>query len=295
MRLVHIKLIFNRTDIFIISDSQTGYWFNANLTLQLSLDLNNFGQFTTSCHGFHSNLLVCGSNDGSLKLINPQTRVLIKEICLGSCISEISMNQTLIMAGTVDGAVYLWDHAGNCILSFRAHDYVHSVSISDSRILAAMGRRVYIWGLDRHGRPFGPKSYDLKPEDDILWACFSPFGRQAESVPFLVGKQSYGSKTERDFRPMIKQRYAPAEGEHIVAVTGGRNQYAKIRDLESKRVLWTVRLREDPHMVWLNQESLFVVYPGANNLEMIPLIKRQSTVPGSACLESVSLFLPTGP
>ena len=52
---------------------------------------------------------------------------------------------------------------------------------------------------------------------------------------------------------------------------------------------------EAPHMAWLNQGSLFIVYPGARNLEMTPLIERQPTVQGSASLESVSLSLSDGP
>jgi hypothetical protein len=48
------------------------------------------------------------------------------------------MNQAFIMAGTTDGAVYLWDRSSNGKLRFQADSYVYNVSISDSRILAAV-------------------------------------------------------------------------------------------------------------------------------------------------------------
>jgi hypothetical protein len=46
-------------DIFIITDMNTGYRFDASLNLKQTLYLGPLGDFTeVTCNGFHSNLLV---------------------------------------------------------------------------------------------------------------------------------------------------------------------------------------------------------------------------------------------
>lgn len=285
-------------EIFIITDMNTGYRFDTSLNLRQTLNLGPLGDFTTvSCHGFHSNLLAYATNNGSLTMINTRKSTLVKRIHVApDFFTEISMTRKFIMAGTAGGIVHLWDRTGTLRLEFKAGDYVHSVSIRDSMIMAATNKRVYIWDLDRHGEPRGPDLYGLNIQDDVLWACFSPFQRQPGNVPFLIGKPGYKPQWERDFRPMILRAYSAEERQFALSTTGRKRKRLKVRDLESRHVIRNIRLKGEPHMLWTNCELLFVVYNNSKRVEMTSLNgDGRSITNRSAYLESVSLHLLDGP
>jgi hypothetical protein len=229
-------------------------------------------------------------------MINTRRLALVKEVHIaGDFFMAISMTRKFIMAGTEGGVVRLWNSSGALRLDFKAGNYVHSVSIRDSMILAATSKRVYIWGLDKQGEPHGPDSYGL-PTDDVLWACFNPFQRHPGNVPYLVGKPGCKPQWERDFRPMILKAYSAAEKEFALSTTGRKGKLLKVRDLESGRVIRNIRLKAEPHMLWTNRELLFVVYHGSSRVEMAPLnADTRSITNRSVYLESVSLQLPDGP
>lgn len=148
---------------------------------------------TSLCHGFHSNLLVCGNIDGSIQLFDTQQEILFRQIRLESnTISDISMNRKFIIAGTIRGAVHLKTHTGVNKYSFKTNAYIHSVSISDLTILSATRRQVYrtfiarttLWSPKLYFRPYCRDSMGL------LWSFREGF-RQA---PFLIGKAGRSPK-----------------------------------------------------------------------------------------------------
>jgi hypothetical protein len=111
------------------------------------------------------------------------------------------MNKKFIIAGTTGGAVHLRTHTGVRKYSFKTNENIHSVSIGDSMILAATRRRVYIWNLDKRGRPHGRQTFVLDPIDEGQWACFG-------KTPFLAaGHSRCRPKWERQVRPISKQIY----------------------------------------------------------------------------------------
>jgi WD40 repeat protein len=213
-------LTVRRTDIFVITYKQTGYRFNANLNLKQTLSLREHCS-SLSCHGFHSNLLVCGNIDGSIQLFDTQQEILLKQIRLGNdTISDISMNSKFIIAGTIGGAVHLRTHTGVHKYSFKTNDYIHSVSISESTILVATRRRVYIWNLDKRGRPYNRQNFALDPTDEAQWACFNPFWRRHGKATFLIGSPGSSPKWERQVRPIIKRIYGSTELEYALSISG---------------------------------------------------------------------------
>jgi WD40 repeat protein len=289
---LHI-LTVRRTDIFVITYSQTGYRFDASLNLKQTFSLRGYCS-NLSCHGFHSNLLVCGNIDGSIQLFDTQQGILFKQIRLGNeTISDISMNEKFIIAGTIGGAVHLRTHTGVYKYNFKTNDYIHSVSVSDSTILAATRGRVYIWNLDKRGRPYNRQNFALDPTDEAQWACFNPFGHPGKA-PFLIGSPGRWPKWERQVRPIIKRIYGSTELEYALSISGKEGKRLKIRNLESKRLIRTMILKETPRMLWSDHESIFVVYSGAKWVEMTDVGNQLSIAHGRACLESVSLLLPDG-
>lgn len=230
-------------------------------------------------------------------MIDTRRLLLLKHVYVpNDFFTEIAMTQKFVMGGTERGVVRLWSRSGAQRLDFRTDGCVHSVSIRDSVVLAASSKYVYVWQLDKHGTPQGPDSYSLNPQDDILWACFNPFERQPGTAPYLVGKYGCKPQWERAHRPMILKAYSAKERECVLSTTGRLGRWAKIRDLESQRILRNIRLKAEPHMIWTNRESLFVVYRGSRTVEMTPLqVEHGSITDRSAYLESVSLHQLEGP
>jgi hypothetical protein len=201
------------------------------------------------------------------------------------------MNNNFIIIGTISGTVHLRTYTGVHKYSFKANDYIHSVSISDSTILAATRRIVYIWNLDKYGRPYNRQNFVLSCTDKVLWACFNPFEKRPGNAPFLTGNLGHGPRWERQVRPIIKRIYGSRELEYVLSISGKKGKQLKVRDLESKRLIRTIILKKKPQMLWSDHESIFVVYPGAKWVEMVDIGGDLSIAHGPACLESVSLIL----
>ena len=244
------------------------------------------------CHGFHSNRLTCG-HAASLTVIDTRQRALLRNIQLGprDTISDLSTSEKFVAAGTIEGKVYLFDYTETNRLNFTAGDYVYSVSIRSSMVLAATSSRIYIWRLDKSGLPLGLKSYSINPLDDIMWACFNPFEGRSGSIPFLLGRSGQGPTWERDFRPMIKRRYGLVGRELMLSVTGDSEKNLNIRDLPSKRIIRSIPLKREPQMVWSDHRNLFVVYVDSSRIETMKI--RRYRFP-AVRFESVCLRLPDG-
>lgn len=230
-------------------------------------------------------------------MIDTRRLTPVKEIYVpNDFFTETSMTGKYIMAGTENGVVRLWDRSGTQKLDFKADDYIHSVSIRDTMILAASSKRVYLWQLDKYGKPHGPDSYSLNPKNNILWVCFNPFQRQPRSVPYLVGKSGYKPQWERARRPMILKAYSANEKEYAISTIGRCGRLLKIRDLKTEQVIRSIRLKAEPDMIWANREALFVIYPYSRTVEKTLLkVESRSITNRSIYLESVSLYQPHGP
>ena len=244
------------------------------------------------CHAFYSRFLVCGHR-ACVTVVNTRRRALVKKIQLDpqDTITEITADKRLIMVGTLNGRVHLWDYSGIQMLDFAAKGYVHSVSIHNSTILAATDGSVHIWNLDSHRRPQSPQSYNVNTQDAILWICFNPFETQS-GTPFLVGRPGDKPTWERDCRPMINRSYGVATKRLALSVVGDRRRQVNVRALKSKRLVWSVPLNEEPQMLWSDHKNLFVVYLGSRRVEMMKL-SRLPYIPTR--FESVSLLLADGP
>ena len=95
---------------------------------------------------------------------------------------------------------------------------------------------------------------------------------------------------------MILRAYSAEETQFALSTTGKKRKHLKVRDLESRRVIWNIRQKGEPHMLWTNRQFLFVVYNGSKRVETTPLNgDGRSITHRSAYFESVSLHLSDGP
>ncbi|PVH67827.1 hypothetical protein DL98DRAFT_542859 [Cadophora sp. DSE1049] len=159
-----------RVDITIVTDKKIFYQLDVHLELIAKHDIWEFLDFDIVCHGFHSDVLVLGSEIGRIHILDLKRKKHNSVSFSQQSVSTISIDENHIIVGSFCSDVGLFDRSGRKIFGYRAKgdSYIHSVSIRDSKILAADAKTVYLWGM----KNLSLTKFPLR-SDYVLWACLN--------------------------------------------------------------------------------------------------------------------------
>ncbi|KAH6704312.1 hypothetical protein BKA61DRAFT_581539 [Leptodontidium sp. MPI-SDFR-AT-0119] len=170
-----------RVDITIVTSGKIFYQLDVHLKLIAKYDVSKLLNFDIVCHGFHSDVLVLGSEDGRIHILELKRQ----------------KHNSISFSPHFCGDIGLFDRSGHKTYGYRAegNSYIHSVSIHHGKVLAATHKTVYIWKT-KNQRPSSDSSLTTFPlkSNDVLWACLDTSRRKLYdpttwiTKPYLVGK-----------------------------------------------------------------------------------------------------------
>ncbi|PVH69545.1 hypothetical protein DL98DRAFT_541540 [Cadophora sp. DSE1049] len=246
------------------------------------------------CHGFHSDVLVLGSEIGRIHILDLKRKKHNSVSFSQQSVSTISIDENHIIVGSFCGDVGLFDRSGRKIFGCRAKGdlYIHSVSIRDSKILAADAKTVYLWGM----KNLSLIKFPLR-SDYVLWACLNARRKLYNPTtwttkPYLVGK-THPLIWDQPCRPIIPEN-VPMRKLYALTFTAS---VLKVRNLKHGCFIQNFRFdkgREYVLMLWSAQNYVYRVIYRSKMIERAALSTGKENVNPSYC-GSVDLRRDDGP
>ena len=304
-----------RIDITVITAGKTFYQLDVHLEIIARHALSKFVSSDIVCHGFHSGVLVLGSEDGQIHILEFKQRKYHKISFSRQSVSTISINENMIMVGSCCGEIGMFDRRGGKIFEYTAKgpSHIHSVSICDDKVLAADDKTVYLWEI-KNQLPSSLTKVALRSKY-VLWACLNSSDNSRDLCnprtwirkPYLVGKihRPWGKTVfrwcfgldppvwERPFRPMM-QVNVPMDKQYGLKTTAS---VLKVRNLNTGCFIQNFRFdkgREYILMLWSAQDYVFRVIEPSKVIERATLsIDNENENP--SYFGSIDLRLDDGP
>ena len=99
-----------------------------------------------------SGLIACGSADGVLRIVDPQTGKLVQELSYGAGISGISVAESLIAFCQFDGNISLLDYRSNSVVNQKSESLFTCLGLSAPRlVLGDLQGTVSMWEMRKLG------------------------------------------------------------------------------------------------------------------------------------------------
>ncbi|KAH7364000.1 hypothetical protein BKA65DRAFT_490168 [Rhexocercosporidium sp. MPI-PUGE-AT-0058] len=300
---------FNGVDITMITDRKTFYKLDVDLNLIAEHDVSEYSKCDIYCHGYHSGVLVLGSEDGRIHILDFQRQKHNRISFSGQSISTISIDENHIMVGSFCGDIGLFDRSGRQLHGYRPEggSFIHSVSMHDGKILAGAVNAVYLWEITNQELS-PPTTFPLK-SDYILWACLNKSGRKFYkptswiTKPYIVGKahrpRFYRYLTihppiwDHPCRPTVQENVPMRERYALIITTSA----LKVRNLKYGYFIQNFRFKEGREyvlMLWSAQKYVFRVIDGSKVIERAA-IRTDNTKVNTSYFASVDLRRDDGP
>ena len=304
-----------RVDITIITAGKSFYQLDVHLEIIAKHSLSKFVNSDITCHGFHSGVLVFGSEDGQIHILDLKRQKHNSVSFSRQSVSTLSIDENHIMVGSFCGEIGLYDRRGGKIFEYAAKgdSYIHSVSIYDDKVLAADAKTVYLWEI-KNLLPSSLTIVALRSKY-VLWACLNSSDNNRElchpttwtTKRYLVGKTHrplgktvfrwcFGLNPpvwERPFRPAI-QGNVPMDKRYALKTTAS---VLKVRNLNNGCFIRNFRFdkgREYILMLWSAQDYVFRVIEPSKVIERATLrIDNENVKP--AYFGSIDLRMDDGP
>ncbi|PVH67910.1 hypothetical protein DL98DRAFT_599996 [Cadophora sp. DSE1049] len=286
-----------RVDITIVTDKKIFYQLDVHLKLIAKHDVGKFQDFDIVCHGFHSDVLVLGSEVGQIHILDLKRQTCNSVLFSRQSVSTISIDENHIMVGSFCGDIGWFDRSGRKIFEYRSKGgYIYSVSIYGGKILATDGKTIYLWKI-KNQLPSSLRKFPLE-SNDILWACLKPSRRKLYdpttwiTKPYLVGETG-PPVWDKPCRPIIPEN-VPMRKLYALTFTAS---VLKVRNLKHGCFVQNFRFdkgREYVLMLWSAQNYVYRVIDSSKVIERAALSTGKKNVNPSYC-GSVDLRMDDGP
>ncbi|KAH9206347.1 hypothetical protein DL95DRAFT_469704 [Leptodontidium sp. 2 PMI_412] len=274
-----------RVDITIVTSGKIFYQLDVHLKLIAKYDVSKLLNFDIVCHGFHSDVLVLGGEDGRIHILELKRQKHNSISFSPQSVSTISIDENYIIVGSFCGDIGLFDRSGHKTYGYRAegNSYIHSVSIHHGKVLAATHKTVYIWKT-KNQRPSSDSSLTTFPlkSNDVLWACLDTSRRKLYdpttwiTKPYLVGK-TQPPTWDKPCRPTIQEN-VPMRKRYALMIT---TSVLKVRNLRYGCFIQNFKFEEGRDyilMLWSAQDYVFRVIDGSKVIERATLSTNKENI-----------------